>query len=61
MSTRQGARWRTRARPTHPPFPPFPHAPRSVTVLLFILGVIVLQLILFLAVWPTGWDFWLLP
>ena len=33
----------------------------SVSMLLFILGTIVLQLILFVVVWPTGWDFWLLP
>ena len=33
----------------------------SVSMLLFILGTIVLQLILFIIVWPTGWDFWLLP
>jgi hypothetical protein len=33
----------------------------SVTMLLFILGVCVLQGILFLLVWPTGYSFWLLP
>ena len=33
----------------------------SVTILLFILAVIVIQLILFALVWPFGWDFWLLP
>jgi len=33
----------------------------STTALLFILGVCVLQLILFILVWPSGYDFWLLP
>ena len=33
----------------------------SVTLLLFILGVCVLQGLLFLLVWPTGYSFWLLP
>ena len=33
----------------------------SVTMLLFILGVCVLQGILFLLVWPSGYSFWLLP
>ena len=33
----------------------------SVSMLLFILGVCVLQLVLFVVVWPSGWDFWLLP
>jgi hypothetical protein len=33
----------------------------SVTALLFILGVCLLQGLLFLLVWPTGYSFWLLP
>ena len=33
----------------------------SVTLLLFMLAVMVLQLILFIIVWPFGWSFWLLP
>jgi hypothetical protein len=33
----------------------------SVTLLLFMVAVMVLQLFLFLLIWPFGWSFWLLP